>query len=66
MGKNWLVTVETADVHPNAWKLWLEWNEMLARFGPEKLNRIVVPETEMLRDDRGRTFSLIRAIARKN
>ncbi len=64
--KTGLVTVDIADELPNGWRLWLEWNEMLAQHGPDKLHRIVLPETEMLRVDNGRTFSLTRVVARKN
>ncbi len=64
--KTGLVTVETADGLSNGWKLWLEWNQMLAQHGPEKLHCLVLPETEMLRVDNGRTFGLTRVVASKN
>jgi cyclopropane fatty-acyl-phospholipid synthase-like methyltransferase len=63
--KTGLVTAEVVDLLPDGWKLWLKWNEVLAQSGPERLRRLVVPETEMLRSDDGRTFTIVRMVARR-
>jgi SAM-dependent methyltransferase len=63
--KSGQLNVEVADTLPDGWKLWLEWNEVLTQIGPEKLHRLVIPETEMLRIDDGRTFAITRVVARR-
>jgi cyclopropane fatty-acyl-phospholipid synthase-like methyltransferase len=63
--KTGLMTVEIADALSNASKLWLEWNELCAEHGPEKLRDIFGREAEMLRVDNGRTLGLTRVVARK-
>jgi cyclopropane fatty-acyl-phospholipid synthase-like methyltransferase len=63
--KTGLVDLRVADALPNGWKLWLEWNEVCAERGLEKLRRLAQQEAEMLRTDDGRTFGFTRVIARK-
>ena len=64
--KTGLVTIETADSLADGWRLWLDWNEMLAQHGPARLHPLVLPEIEQLRVDDGRMFDLVRVVARKN
>jgi SAM-dependent methyltransferase len=63
--KTGLMELEVADELPNGWKLWLEWNDLCAEFGPEALRKLASQEAEMLRIDNGRTFGFTRVIARK-
>jgi cyclopropane fatty-acyl-phospholipid synthase-like methyltransferase len=63
--KTGLVTIEIADSLPDGWKLWLDRNEMLAQHGPATLHSLVLPEIDLLRVDDGRTFDLVRVVARK-
>jgi cyclopropane fatty-acyl-phospholipid synthase-like methyltransferase len=63
--KTGLVDVEVADNLIDGWKLWLEWNELCAEFGQQKLANLARREAEMLRVDNGRTFGFTRVIARR-
>jgi cyclopropane fatty-acyl-phospholipid synthase-like methyltransferase len=63
--KTGLVEVEVADALQDGWKLWLEWNEVCAEYGVERLRHLARKEAEMLRVDNGRTFGFTRVIARK-
>jgi len=63
--KTGLMELEVADGLPSGWKLWLEWNDLCAEFGLEKLRQLAGQEAEMLRVDDGRTFGFARVIARK-
>jgi cyclopropane fatty-acyl-phospholipid synthase-like methyltransferase len=63
--KTGLMQVEIADTLEDDWKLWLEWNEVCAAHGPDRLRIMVEREAEMLRVDAGRTFGLSRIVARK-
>jgi cyclopropane fatty-acyl-phospholipid synthase-like methyltransferase len=63
--KTGLLNVEVADMLPEGWKLWREWNELCARYGSEHLRHIAREEAEMLDVDGGRTFCFTRAIAQK-
>ena len=63
--KTGLMELEVADALPNGWKLWLEWNDLCAECGLEKLRQLASQEAEMLRVDGGRTFGFTRLIAQK-
>lgn len=63
--KTELVVVQTADLLPDGWKLWLEWNEVCGRFGQPNLALLAAREAEMLRLDDGRTFGFVRVIAER-
>jgi SAM-dependent methyltransferase len=63
--KTGLVVVQTADLLPDGWKLWLEWNEACERFGQPNLAPLAAREAEMLRLDDGRTFGFVRVIAER-
>jgi cyclopropane fatty-acyl-phospholipid synthase-like methyltransferase len=63
--KTGLLNVEVADLLPDGWKLWREWNEVCARYGIERLRHIANQEAEMLEVDAGRTFCFTRVIAQK-
>jgi cyclopropane fatty-acyl-phospholipid synthase-like methyltransferase len=64
--KTGLMELQVADALPDGWKLWLEWNDLCAECGSEKLRPLVREEAEMLRVDDGRTFGFTRVIARKS
>jgi hypothetical protein len=57
--------LQVADALQNGWKLWLEWNDLCAEYGVEKLRHLARQEAEMLRVDDGRTFGFSRVIARR-
>ena len=61
--KTGLLEVETADMLPNGWQLWLEWNELCEQFGQSRAH--LAREAQMLRLDAGRTFGFVRLIARQ-
>ena len=54
------VSVETADMLPDGWKYWLEWNK-LCNAG----NVTPASEAEMLALDTGRNFGFTRCVARR-
>jgi SAM-dependent methyltransferase len=63
--KTGLVDVATADLLPDGWKLWLEWNEIREPFLPPTMAELVRREVQMLRVDDGRTLGFVRVIARR-
>jgi cyclopropane fatty-acyl-phospholipid synthase-like methyltransferase len=63
--KTGLLEIETADTLVDGWKLWLDWNEVCAQFGQEKLAHLARREAEMLRVDDGRTLGFVRLIAQR-
>jgi cyclopropane fatty-acyl-phospholipid synthase-like methyltransferase len=64
--KTGLLDMQIADMQPDGWKLWLEWNEIREQAGPQKLAELVRREAEMLRVDDGRTLGFVRVIARRS
>jgi SAM-dependent methyltransferase len=65
--KSGTVEVESADLIPDGWKLWLLWNEVSSEYGyvPEKFQAWVVQETEMLCTDAGRCLGFSRVVAHR-
>jgi SAM-dependent methyltransferase len=64
-GKTGLIDVEVADLLPDGWKLWLEWNELCSQLCQPKIAHPARAEAEMLRVDNGRTFGFTRLIGRR-
>lgn len=58
--KTGLVEVELADLLPDGWRHWLEWNEVCAEVGA---GFDLTKESEMLRLDAGRTLGFTRVVA---
>jgi cyclopropane fatty-acyl-phospholipid synthase-like methyltransferase len=63
------VAVEVADTVPDGWKQWLQWTELCIKAKAAPMPDYLawaVSEAEMLRADDGRTFTLVRVVARED
>lgn len=63
--KTGFMKVQIADWLADGWKLWIEWSDACAEFGPERIRAMARREADMLRTDEGRTFGFTRVVGRR-
>jgi len=67
LGEDGAVAVEVADLIPEGWQRWLDWDEAALELGsaPEAFAEELPAEIEMLRAGAGRNLGFARVVARR-